>query len=90
MLLLTPEGTYRVELFAAFTASTDEAGADTSPWTAWDAEDDFPAWLEQAKARSVIAAGVAPAPEDRVLTLSTCINRGRDRFIVMGRLAPAA
>ncbi|MDR2515398.1 MAG: class B sortase [Christensenellaceae bacterium] len=90
MLLLTPDGAYRMEIFATFVASPDEAGADTSPWRqAWDTEEDFSAWLSQAQDRSVIQAGVELSPEDTVLTLSTCTNRGRDRFLVMGRLVPA-
>jgi SrtB family sortase len=90
MLLLTPQGAYRMEIFAAFTASPNEAGTDASPWRqAWDTEDDFAAWLEQMKGRSVIDTDVTLSPEDQVLTLSTCINRGRDRFLVMGRLVLA-
>ena len=90
MLLLTPQGAYRMEIFTAFTTGPDEAGSDASPWRqAWDTQDDFAAWLEQMKGRSVIGTGVTLSPEDQVLTLSTCINRGRDRFLVMGRLVPA-
>jgi SrtB family sortase len=90
MLLLTPGGAYRVEIFAAFTASPGEAGSGTSPWRqSWDTEDEFAAWLVQAQGRSAIQTGVEPSSGDRVLTLSTCINRGRDRFLVMGRLGPA-
>lgn len=90
MLLLTPDGALRMEVFAAFTASPDETGGDASPWRlSWETDDEFAAWLEQAVGRSVIEADIAPTSEDRVLTLSTCTSRGRDRFIVMGRLIPA-
>jgi hypothetical protein len=34
-------------------------------------------------------SGVVLGAEDEVLTLSTCINGGRDRFVVMGRLVAA-
>lgn len=90
MLLLTPDGAFRMEIFAAFTASPNEAGTDASPWRqSWDTADDFAAWQEQNKGRSAIDTDVTLSPEDQLLTLSTCINRGRDRFLVMGRLVPA-
>lgn len=90
MLLATPDGGYIVEVFAAFVASPGEAGEDTSPWMiAWENDGAFAAWLDAAVERSLIQAGVAVEAGDRVLSLSTCINNGRDRFIVMGRLVPA-
>ncbi len=90
MLLLTPGGSYRVEVFAAFEASPKEAGADTSPWRMdWDTDAEFADWLAQAKGRSAVQTGVTPTSEDKVLTLSTCIHSGRDRFVVMGRLERA-
>ena len=90
MLLLTPAGAWRMEVFAAFTASPDEAGSDTSPWRqSWSSDDAFAAWLEQAVNRSVIDTDITPTQADRVLTLSTCTSRGRSRFILMGRLVPA-
>ncbi len=90
MLLLTPGGSYRVEVFAAFTASPGEAGTDASPWRQeFDTDEDFAAWIAGALGRSAIETGVAPGAQDRVLTLSTCINGGCDRFVVMGRLVPA-
>ncbi len=90
MRLLTPDGDYTMEVFAAFEASPKEAGADTSPWRMdWETDAEFAAWLEQAKGRSAVRTGIAPTSADRVLTLSTCVNRGRDRFVVMGRLMPA-
>ena len=90
MLLFTPDGACFVEIFAAFTASPGEAGGDTSPWRqAWDTDDDFTVWLTRAQSRSVIQTNVVVDTHDKVLTLSTCINRGRDRFLVMGRLVTA-
>ena len=90
LLLLTPDGSYIVEIFAAFTASPNESGADTSPWRqAFDTDDGFSAWLSHSAGRSVIETAVEPEEADRILTLSTCTNSGRDRFLVMGRLVPA-
>ena len=90
MLLLTPHDDYMVEVFAAFEASPKEAGADTSPWRMeWDTDAEYAEWLKQATERSAVRTGIAPASADRVMTLSTCIHSGKDRFVVMGRLAPA-
>jgi SrtB family sortase len=91
MSLLTPSGNYSMEIFAAFVVKPGESGSDTSPWRQdWETNADFAAWLAQMKDRSVVHTGAAPTAEDRVLTLSTCVHRGRDRFIVMGKLTPAA
>jgi SrtB family sortase len=90
MLLLVPDGAYRMEVFSVFVASPTEASTETSPWRqAWDTDRDFTAWLAQAKGRSLIQSDVAPTAKDKVLTLSTCIHQGRERILVMGRLAPA-
>jgi SrtB family sortase len=91
MSLLVPDGAYEVEVFSVFVASPTEVGTDASPWRqVWDTEGDFTAWLAQAKGRSLIQSDVAPTAKDKVLTLSTCIHQGRERILVMGRLAPAA
>jgi SrtB family sortase len=90
MLLLVPDGAYRMEVFSVFVASPTEAGTATSPWKqSWDADADFAAWLAQVKERSLIHSDVAPTAKDKVLTLSTCVNQGRERILVMGRLVPA-
>jgi hypothetical protein len=38
--------------------------------------------------RALCPTGVELSKTDRALTLSTCINNGRDRFMVMGKLEP--
>jgi SrtB family sortase len=87
MLLATPDGNYVIELFAAFVASPAESGTDTSPWElAWESDTDYTAWQAAMQGRSLFQSDVTLSKTDRVLTLSTCINSGRDRFIVMGKL----
>ena len=87
MLLITPEGGYAVELFSAFVASPGEAGGDASPWALdWKDDGSYTTWLKTMQERSLFESGVRLTGSDRVLTLSTCANGGRDRFIVMGRL----
>lgn len=90
MLLATPDGGYIVEVFAAFVASPDEAGTGTSPWLiSWEDDGAYSEWLAAAQEHSLVETGVSVDATDQVLTLSTCINNGRDRFIVMGKLVPA-
>lgn len=87
MYLITPDCGYIVEIFVAFTASPSETGSDTSPWRVeWPDEDAFSEWLAIAAERSVISTGITVNSDDRLLTLSTCTNSGKDRFLVMGKL----
>ena len=87
MYLITPEGGYIAEIFAAFVASPNEIGSDTSPWrTQWPDDAAFGEWLTYTAERSVIESGITVNAGDRILTLSTCANSGKDRFLVMGKL----
>ena len=87
MYLLTPEGSYLVELFSAFVASPSEAGSATSPWALyWKDDGAYTTWLTAMQERSLIESDVSVTSSDRVITLSTCTNSGQDRFIVMGKL----
>lgn len=87
MYLITPDCGYIVEIFAAFTASPSETCGDTSPWRVeWPDEDAFSEWLAIAAERSSISTGITVNSNDRILTLSTCTNSGKDRFLVMGKM----
>jgi SrtB family sortase len=87
MRLITLEQAYRLELFSAFEASPGESGTDTSPWALdWTSGQGFEAWLTAMKDRSLVSCGITPMATDRIVTLSTCTDGGRTRFIVMGRL----
>jgi SrtB family sortase len=89
MLLLTPSGTNRLEIFSAFIANPSESGKDSSPWRQrFKSDDDFTAWLDQAKERSIIETAITPSAGDCVVTLCTCINGGKDRIVILGRLVP--
>lgn len=85
MYLLTPEGDYRVDVFAGFTTS-----ADSWPYVlrfGTDAEHE--AYLEKAISSSDFTADIAPALEDLLLTLSTCSYEFEDaRYVVLGVLTP--
>lgn len=87
MYLMTPEGNFLVELFSAFVASPDEAGSETSPWALeWKDDGAYTTWLTAMQERSLVESEVSVTSSDHVLTLSTCTNSGKDRFIVMGKL----
>ena len=87
LYLVTPEGGYVVELFAAFTAKPSESGADTSPWClSWKDDGAYTTWLNAMQDRSVVESDVTVTSGDKVLTLSTCRPGGTERFIVMGKL----
>jgi SrtB family sortase len=90
MRLITPDQPYAVEIFSAFKALPHEAGTDTSPWALdWPDAESHANWLSSMKERSTLESGVTPNDTDRIVTLSTCTDGGRARFIVMGRLVSA-
>lgn len=70
--IITEECAYRYTVFAAYEA---EVVSDTyrlvfaDETQKWDALDDY-------RERSVVDSGIEPAPEDRILTLSTCMGDG--------------
>jgi len=83
MLLITPDATYIVELFAGFVADIQS--------DAWrlDFNDDteFAAWVESVRGRSAFQSDVSVEPGDRVITLSTCTyERDNVRYILVGKL----
>lgn len=80
-MLLTPDGNYRVEFFAAYVCNV---AAD-----AWDYDFDE-AWLDRCIRFSYFDADVIPTTEDHILTLSTCSYEFTDaRFVLHGVLVPA-
>ena len=85
MLLLTPDGNYLVEIFAAYaTAVTADSWRHT-----FDDEVDFANWIDEAKNRSDFTSDVEILPSDRVITLSTCSYVfDNARYVVVGRLVP--
>lgn len=81
MLLITPDATYEVRLFAAYVADPSE-----DAWEVSFANDrEIQAWIDAATARSTFTSDVKPTPGDRLLTLSTCSYEfGDARFVVVG------
>lgn len=55
MYLVTPEGGYEVEIFAAFAAEPSESGSDASPWRLeWKDDGDYTTWITSMKESSLI------------------------------------
>lgn len=87
LFLLTPTGNYTITLFAGYVAAADE--------NAWQldfpSEAEYLAWLQAAQARSCFQGPVAPAEEDRIITLSTCSYAfAQARFVLLGILTPCS
>lgn len=82
-LILTPEGNYKLELFAGFVANLN-----SDAWKLEFASDEeYGAWLAQATARSTFQSKISPTPQDRVVTLSTCSYEYDDaRYVLLGIL----
>lgn len=83
MWLVTPEETFRVEIFTAFVTT-----AEGDPWQiAFATQEDYGAWLGRMADASIFSTDVVPQQTDRILTLSTCSYEYDDaRFVVMGIL----
>ena len=87
MYLVTPDGGYLCDIFAAFEAKPKESGSDTSPWRMeWKDDGAYTTWLSAMADHSVVETDVTVTSSDKVLTLSTCTPGGASRFIVMGKL----
>lgn len=85
MYLIVPEGEYRVELFAGYTAPADSDAYAM----AFSGAEDYQAWLAARLEKSDFDAGISLTPEDKVITLSTCAYVYQDaRYVLHGRLTP--
>lgn len=86
MYLVTPEGGYEVEIFAAFAAEPSESGSDASPGV-WNGRRWGLHYVDHFHERSLlIETDVTVTGSDQVLTLSTCTPGGTERFLVMGTM----
>lgn len=77
----TETGFYTYEIFAVCVVSPD-----SDAYTLSFADDAaFLSYVEQMQAQSIMDTGVQVQAEDRIITLSTCVNNNRDRLIVQAR-----
>lgn len=82
-LLMTPKENYKIEFIAGYVTNMN-----SDAWKMEFASDDeFSLWLENAIAQSTFTGTIEPAPQDRVVTLSTCTYEYRDaRYVLVGIL----
>ena len=85
MLLYTPDGDYKIELFCG----TVESGDSQFVRFDFDSDEDFLNYVNSFKERSTFKSGVTVEAGDRLVSLCTCsyeINNAR--FMVIGKLTP--
>lgn len=85
LLVLAPRAMYLLEPVAAYVTGD----GDPCYEIALSDDEDMLAFVEQAVNKSDFDSGVAVAPGDRLVTLSTCAYAFQDaRYVVIGRLEP--
>lgn len=85
LLYFTPEGDYRIELFAGLITNTDEF-----PYKTDFSEEEFADFLKWAQEKSFIKTNVKVGAEDKIVTLSTCSYEYENaRCVLLGKLVPA-
>lgn len=72
------DGSHCYEIFSCHDAPV----TDISYTVGYAADDKYASFLDTLKASSLYDTGVAVGTEDSVITLSTCTNNGKDRFVV--------
>ncbi len=84
MYYLTPDGNYRLELFAGLVVKRDDKIYNPKL-----DEEAFLALLNDYRARSTFKSDIEPQHNDTIITLSTCSYEfDNARYIVIGRLIP--
>lgn len=69
MELYTPEGNWRIRIFASFEAELGDFYAQTE----FDSDADFLAYIEKCREVSDIETAITPQKGDRIVTLVTCV-----------------
>ena len=85
MDLFTPEGDYTIELFAGVVVSGDYR------YIRLDFQDDvdYLSYIISLKEKSTFDSPVEVTPDDRIVTLSTCIyDFDNARYVLFGKLVP--
>lgn len=84
----TPEGEYRIEVFAALQAQADDTGAFWGWAGAAGSGQAQAEWLEDICARSDISGEIQPRPGDSLMALVTCFSTREDapRYIIYGKI----
>lgn len=80
--IFTPEHTYTYEIFTTFTVKGGVSDAYTYGFAS---EETFMEYISKVRGYGDYDTGVEVNPGDRIITLSTCTNRGADRYVVQAR-----
>lgn len=80
---LTPNGDYRIDLFAGMVTKSDSEVYTPN----FGDEEAFGAFLQRTIESSTFVSDVSVTPEDHIVTLSTCSYEfGNARYVVLGKL----
>lgn len=71
-------GAHCYEIFSCHTAAV----TDISYTIGYAADEQYASFLDTLKASSLYDTGVTVGTDDSVITLSTCTNNGKDRFVI--------
>ena len=84
MYYLTPDGNYKLELFAGLVVKRDD-----KIYLPNQSEEEFAELIEEYRAKSTFKSDIELEYNDTIVTLSTCSYEfDNARYIVMGRLIP--
>ena len=80
---MTPNGDYRIDLFAGMVTSSN-----SNVYTPqFGADEVFGAFLQKITEESTFVSDVSVTPEDHIVTLSTCSYEfGNARYVIFGKL----
>ena len=83
MLILTPDGNFKLEIFAGYVAALSDPAWKLN----FESDEAFEAWIRESIARSTFSCDVVPTAEDQIVTLSTCSYEFKDaRYVLLGVL----
>lgn len=86
--IYTDDALYTYEVFAAYETPPQQQGVEYNSWRMNFNQDAkiFMKWVESVRSRSDISPNVTVESDDRIVTLSTCMNVNDNRYVVHGVL----
>ena len=88
LMLYTPEGDYRIELFAGYVVPIRDTALPCF-YMNYEDEAAFMEYIAEAKRRSTFDSEVEVTPMDRIITLCTCTYEVYNaRYVLQGKLVP--
>ena len=74
----TSTGAYEYQIFSTYTTSPESS----TYTTAFADDDEFMNYINRVKGWSDVDYSVQVSPDDQIITLSTCVNNNKDRYVV--------